>query len=196
MGRMADGDERHGGLERPRSRVFAGVTAGVAPVTRVAIVVSRWNERVTGGLLAGALDTLVAAGLAADAIDVAWVPGAFELPLVADRFAGTGGYAAVICLGAIIRGETEHDRHIAQAVARGIEETGRRHGVPVLFGVLTCQSLEQALARAGIAVGTRAHDGSAPPDNKGAECAAAALEMITLLDRLPGPRPGQASRTA
>lgn len=190
-------DDEDGSAERTgRPRSFAGTTDGVAPGTRVAIVVARWNERVTGGLLAGALERFAAAGLSAAAIDVAWVPGAFELPLVADRLAGTGGYAAVVCLGAIIRGETEHDRHIARAVAGGIEETGRRHGVPVLFGVLTCQSLEQALARAGIAAGTRAHDGAAPPDNKGAECAAAALEMITLFDRLPVPRQGQAPRPA
>jgi 6,7-dimethyl-8-ribityllumazine synthase len=193
MGREGE-DGNNGDAERPRS--FVGSTDGVAPLTRVAIVVSRWNEQVTGGLLAGALERFAAAGLPAAAIDVVWVPGAFELPLVADRLAGTGCYAAVVCLGAIIRGETEHDRHIARAVACGIEATGRRHGVPVLFGVLTCQSLEQALARAGSAAGTRAHDGAVPPDNKGAECAAAALEMITLFDRLPGPRQDRASRPA
>lgn len=167
--------------------MFVGEAAGPAAGRRVAVVVSRWNEQVTAGLLEGALDRLDAAGLPADRVDVAWVPGAFELPLVADRLAATGGYAAILCLGAIIRGETEHDRHIAQAVARGIEATARRHGVPVLFGVLTCQSLEQALARSGRPGGPRSHGGTAPPDNKGAECAAAALEMIALLDRLPGP---------
>ena len=161
---------------------------------RVAIVVSRYNESITRRLLDAAVSRFVAAGLPPSRIDVAWVPGSFEIPLAADRMAASGRYAAVLCLGAIIRGETEHDRHIAQAVARGIEATGRRHGLPVLFGVLTCQTLEQALARAGIAVGTRAHDGAAPPDNKGAECAAAALEMISLLDRLPGSHRGQASR--
>ena len=172
-----------------RPRVFAGVPPSIPPGTRVGIVVARWNEQVTGGLLTGALEHFAAAGLSADAIDVAWVPGAFELPLVADRLAGTGVYAAIVCLGAIIRGETEHDRHIAQAVARGIEAAGRMHGVPVLFGVLTCQTLEQALARSGDAAGTRVHDGAAAPDNKGAECAAAAIEMLTLLDQLPPAAP-------
>jgi 6,7-dimethyl-8-ribityllumazine synthase len=174
-------------------RTFGG-DGGVPAGTRVAIVVSRWNKSVTGGLLAGAVEHLTAAGIDPSAIDVAWVPGAFELPLVADRLASAGGYAAVLCLGAIIRGETEHDRHIAQAVARGIEETARRRGLPVLFGVLTCQTMAQALARAGGGVDAgaavlpdAAGDGKRRIDNKGAECAAAALEMIALLARLPSP---------
>lgn len=187
---MERGQKSHAAASRVHEpRTFAGEATRVAAGLRVAIVVARWNDRVTGGLLAGALDRFAEAGLSADAIDVAWVPGAFELPLVADRLAATGGYAAVVCLGAIIRGETEHDRHIAQAVARGIEAAGRSHGVPVLFGVLTCQTLDQALARSGRGAETRLHDGSAPPDNKGAECAAAAIEMISLLGRLPRPEP-------
>ena len=145
--------------------------------TRVAIVVSRWNEQVTRRLLDGAVGRLAAAGVAGDAVDVAWVPGSFELPAAADRLAATGRYAAVLCLGAIIKGETEHDRYIAHAVAAGVEATARHRGLPVLFGVLTCDNLAQALARA-----------SAPPgDNKGAECAAAALAMIALFAELPAP---------
>jgi len=147
--------------------------------TRVAVVVARWNEHVTRRLLEGALARLAAAGLGRGAVDVAWVPGSFELPLVADRAAASGRYAAVLCLGAIIRGETDHDRHIAGAVAHGIEQAARHRGVPILFGVLTCANEGQALARAVV-----------PPagtddwhDNKGAECAAAALETIAVLGR-------------
>jgi 6,7-dimethyl-8-ribityllumazine synthase len=146
---------------------------------RVAIVVSRYNETVTRRLLDGAVHTFVAAGLPADRIDVAWVPGAFELTLAADRLAAGGHHAAVLCLGAIIKGETSHDRHIATAVASGIEQIGRTRGLPVLFGVLTCDTLAQAMARA--AGGTA--DGFA--GNKGVECATAALEMIMLLRCLP-----------
>ena len=145
---------------------------------RVAVVVSRYNEPVTGRLLDGALFALEAGGVPRERIDVAWVPGAFELPLAADRLAATGTFAAVLCLGAIIRGETSHDRHIAAAVGHGLEETARRHGLPVPFGVLTCDTLAQAFARAA---GSPA-DGFA--GNKGAECAAAALEMISLLAAL------------
>lgn len=146
---------------------------------RVALVVSRYNEVVTRRLRDGAVHALAAAGVAVNAIDVAWVPGAFELTLAADRLAAAGRHAAVLCLGAIIKGETSHDRHIATAVAGGIEQIGRQRGLPVLFGVLTCDSLAQAMARAA----------GGPDDdfagNKGAECAAAAIEMIVLLRRLP-----------
>jgi 6,7-dimethyl-8-ribityllumazine synthase len=155
--------------------------AAPPPGARVAIVVSRWNEQVTRRLLEGAVDRLAAAGIGADAVDIVWVPGAFELPSVADRLAAAGRAAAVLCLGAIIKGETEHDRHIAQAVAAGIEQTARRRGIPVLFGVLTCANLAQALARAG----------TDPASNKGAECATAALEMMALFARLPPPVGGE-----
>ena len=145
--------------------------ATAVPVgTRVAIAVSRYNAGITGKLLEGAVATLNAAGLAGDAIEIAWVPGAFELPLAADRLAATGRVAAVLCLGAVIRGETTHDRHINTAVATGLESVGRQYGLPVLFGVLTCETVGQAEARAGGAVG-----------NKGQECAEAALAMISLL---------------
>ena len=142
--------------------------------TRVAIAVSRYNEGLTCRLLEGAVATLAAAGVAAEMIEIAWVPGAFELPLAADRLAGSGRFAAVICLGVVIRGETSHDRHINTAVATGIEALGRQHGLPVSFGVLTCETVAQAEARAGGAVG-----------NKGEEAADAALAMIRLLASLP-----------
>jgi len=143
---------------------------------RFAIVVSRYNESITGKLLSGALTTLAAAGIADDAVDVAWVPGAFEIPAVAARLAASGRYLAVLCLGAVIKGDTSHDEHINRAVSLGILEASLRSGLPVLFGVLTCDTLEAALNRAGGSVG-----------NKGVECAQAALEMAGLyaiLDRV------------
>ena len=158
--------------------IVEGRAGGLPPAARVAVVVSRYNEPITRRLLDGAVATLVAAGLPADRIDVAWVPGSFELPFVADVMAAGGCYAAVLCLGAIIRGETTHDQHIARAVAGGIEAIARTRGLPVLFGVLTCDTLAQAFARAG----GDASDGFA--GNKGAECAAAAIEMVTLLGGL------------
>jgi 6,7-dimethyl-8-ribityllumazine synthase len=149
--------------------------ASVGPVSgRFGVVVSRYNESITNRLLEGAVDTLKSHGVADEEIDVAWAPGAFELPLVADRLAGSGRYVAVLALGAVIRGETSHDQHINRAVSLGLTEAGLRSGVPVLFGVLTCETLEQAIHRAGGNVG-----------NKGCECAAAALEMVRLLEQLP-----------
>ena len=164
-----------------KSRPRGGTPDGLPPDTRVAVAVARWNEVVTRGMLSAARATLAAAGLADDAVDVVWVPGSFELPLAADRLAATGRYAAVLCLGAIIRGETSHDRHIATAVAAGIEQTARARGLPVLFGVLTCDTPAQAAARSG---GT-ATDGYT--GNKGAECAVAALEMIAVLAAIGSP---------
>ena len=147
----------------------------------MAIVVARWNETITRRLLDAAIASFTLAGLPPTAVDVIWVPGSFELPLVADRVAAGGRHAAVVCLGAIIKGETSHDQHIARAVAHGIEEVGRTRGLPVVFGVLTCETLAQAMARAG-------DNGTAAADrfvgNKGAEAAAAAIEMVTLLRQL------------
>jgi 6,7-dimethyl-8-ribityllumazine synthase len=152
-------------------RVFEGNLT--APLGALAIVVSRYNEPISRKLLAGALETLVENGVSDTKIDVAWVPGAFEIPLVAHTMAMSRRYAAVICLGAVIRGETTHDRHINRAVSIGLGEAGMHSGVPVLFGVLTCDTLEQAIHRSGGNVG-----------NKGSECALAALEMINLLAKL------------
>jgi 6,7-dimethyl-8-ribityllumazine synthase len=136
--------------------------------------VARFNQSITSRLLEGALETLKAGGVPDDAIDVAWVPGAFEIPLAADRLARSRSYCAVICLGAVIRGETTHDQHINRAVSLALSETAVQSGIPVLFGVLSCDTLEQAIQRAGGRVG-----------NKGSECAAAALEMVHLLAQLP-----------
>lgn len=143
---------------------------------RFAIVVARYNESITSRLLSGATETLVGNGVPDDAIDVAWVPGAFELPVAAAAMVRTGKYRAVLCLGAVIRGETTHDEHINRAVSLAISELSLETGVPVLFGVLTCNNLEQAIHRAGGNIG-----------NKGCECAEAALRMASLLHQLAHP---------
>jgi 6,7-dimethyl-8-ribityllumazine synthase len=153
------------------ARIYEG--RAVKPAGSLAIVVSRYNESITRNLLKGALETLAEHGVADDQVDVAWVPGAWEISLVADRLAASDRYAAVICLGAVIRGETTHDQHINRAVSLQLAESGLAHGVPVLFGLLTCETVEQAIHRSGGNVG-----------NKGRECALAALEMIDLLAKL------------
>lgn len=153
---------------------------------RFAIVVSRFNEAVTTGLLDGALRTLTEYGVPDERIDVFWTPGAFEIPTVAVRLAAESRYAALICLGAVIRGETSHDRHINRAVSLALSKIGVRYGLPVLFGVLTCDTLEQALARSGGSAPTVGKDHTAPQKgNKGVDCALAALEMVDLLSKLP-----------
>ncbi|MES1213681.1 MAG: 6,7-dimethyl-8-ribityllumazine synthase [Singulisphaera sp.] len=153
-------------------QTYQGEAKGTS--AEIAIVISRYNESVTGRLLSGALETLASRGIADQQITVAWVPGAFELPVVAGRLAASERFAAVICLGAVIRGETTHDQHINRAVSLELSALSVRTGVPVLFGLLTCDSLEQAIHRSGGNVG-----------NKGSDCAEAALEMIDLLGRLP-----------
>ena len=154
------------------------------PDTRVAVVAARWNADVVAGLVAGAQARLAAAGLGGESVDVVRVPGSFELPLAADRLAASGRYAAVLCLGAIVRGETTHDRHIATAVAAGIEQAARAHGVPILFGVLTCETEDQARARSRVPAAGGAWDAAAFAANKGAEASAAAVEMMTVLATL------------
>src|SRR3954468_6885248 len=145
------------------------------PLTaRFAIVVARYNEHITTKLLTGAVETLRAAGVSDDAIDIAWVPGAWEIPLVTQRMALSEQYEAVLCLGAVIKGETTHDEHINRQVSASLGQIALESDIPVLFGVLTCNTVEQAIHRAGGNVG-----------NKGQECAAAALEMVRLLDKLP-----------
>jgi 6,7-dimethyl-8-ribityllumazine synthase len=145
----------------------------LTPDDRFGIVVARWNEAITRKLLDGALTALAAHGVADEAIDIAWVPGSFEIPLAAQRMAVSDEYAAVLCLGAVIRGETFHDQHINRAVSLAISQIALTANVPVLFGVLTCETMEQAIHRAGGNVG-----------NKGAECAEAALHMVGLLKNL------------
>jgi 6,7-dimethyl-8-ribityllumazine synthase len=141
---------------------------------RIAVIAARFNEMITGKLVEGALSGLAKHGVGTDDVDVAWVPGAFEIPLVASRLARTRRYAAVICLGAVIRGDTAHFDLVANESARGIAQVALETGVPVIFEVLATDDLAQAEARAG---GTHG--------NKGWEAAEAALEMAWLLDRLP-----------
>jgi 6,7-dimethyl-8-ribityllumazine synthase len=145
------------------------------PPGRFALVAARFNGAVVEGLVAGALDGLRRHGVADDAIDVVRVPGSFEIPLAAQRLAAGGRYAAVICLGAVIRGETGHYDHVAGEAAGGVARAALATGVPVVFGILTCETLEQALNRAGAKSG-----------NKGFDAALAAIEMVNLLRRLPG----------
>jgi 6,7-dimethyl-8-ribityllumazine synthase len=141
---------------------------------RLAIVVARFNELVTGKLVDGAVECLRAHGIDEDDLLVAWVPGAFELPLVSRRLAASGGFDAVICLGAVVRGETPHFDHVAGQAALGIRTAAVDTGVPVIFGVLTTDTLEQAIDRSGGKHG-----------NKGWDAAMAALETASVLDQLP-----------
>jgi 6,7-dimethyl-8-ribityllumazine synthase len=140
---------------------------------RIAIVAARFNERVTAKLVAGATEGLEANGVAADAIDVVWVPGAFEIPPIADRLARGGRYDGVICLGAVIRGETAHFELVANEAARGIAEVARTTGVPTIFEVLAADSLALAEARAGGEHG-----------NRGWDAASAVLEMASVVAAL------------
>ncbi|HYZ11064.1 MAG TPA: 6,7-dimethyl-8-ribityllumazine synthase [Actinomycetota bacterium] len=141
---------------------------------RFAVAVSRFNEVVTSRLLEGALAALGHHGVADDDVEVAWTPGAFELPLVAKRLAESEGFDAVVCLGAVIRGETAHFEYVAGECARGIQRVALDTGVPCVFGVLTTETMAQALDRAGGEHG-----------NKGWEAATAAIEMAGLLEELP-----------
>lgn len=141
---------------------------------RFAVVASRFNGVVTEKLVEGALAAFRKLGIAPDDLEVIWTPGAFELPLAAGRLANSGQFDAVVCLGAVIRGETPHFEYVAGETARGVQHVALESGVPCTFGVLTTNSLEQALDRAGGKHG-----------NKGWDAATAAVEMASLLDDLP-----------
>lgn len=138
---------------------------------KVAIVVSRFNEFISSRLLDGALDCLRRHDVAENDITVAWTPGSFEIPLVAKKLAQSGKYGAVICLGAIIRGSTPHFDYVAAEASKGVAQAALETGMPVLFGILTCDSIEQAIERAGTKL-----------DNKGFSAAMAAVEMANLFD--------------
>ena len=147
----------------------------VAKGIRVGIVAARFNEFITSKLLSGALDGLVRHDVQEEDIHVAWVPGAFEIPLIASKMAGSGKYDAVICLGAVIRGSTSHYDYVCNEVSKGIAAVGLDSGIPVLFGVLTTENIEQAIERAGTKAG-----------NKGYDCALSAIEMVDLLRQMEG----------
>jgi 6,7-dimethyl-8-ribityllumazine synthase len=141
---------------------------------RIALACGRFNDLITERLLTGARDALVRHGVDEASITEVWCPGAFELPLVASRLAQSGEYDAIVCLGAVIRGATSHYDFVAGECASGIARVGLDTGLPVIFGVLTTETIEQAIERAGTKMG-----------NKGAECALTAIEMVDLLRQLP-----------
>lgn len=145
----------------------------VASNIKVAIVAARFNEFITSKLIGGAMDGLSRHGVQEADIHLAWVPGAFEIPLVAAKLANSGKYDAVICLGAVIRGSTSHYDYVCAEVSKGIATVSLQAQIPVLFGVLTTDTIEQAIERAGSKAG-----------NKGAECAQGAIEMVNLLHAL------------
>ena len=137
---------------------------------KVGIVAARFNEIIVNKLLGGAIDGLVRHGVEEDNITAAWVPGAFEIPLAADKMAASGKYDAVIAVGAVIRGSTSHYDYVCAEVSKGVAQASVKNGVPVMFGVITTDNIEQAIERAGSKAG-----------NKGAECAVGAIEMVNLL---------------
>ena len=145
----------------------------VAEGLKVGIVVGRFNEFIVSKLLGGALDGLKRHGVEENNIDVAWVPGAFEIPMIANRMASSGEYDAVICLGAVIKGSTSHYDYVCAEVSKGIAQVGMNTGVPTIFGILTTDNIEQAIERAGTKAG-----------NKGYDAACTAIEMVNLLKEM------------
>lgn len=152
--------------------IFEGSLISESDV-KIGIVASRFNEFIVSKLLSGANDGLVRHGVKNDNIYVSWVPGAFEIPIIAAKMAESGKYNAIICLGAVIRGDTSHYDYVCNEVSKGIAQVSLSSGVPVLFGVLTTDNIEQAIERTGSKAG-----------NKGFECAEAAIEMINLINAL------------
>lgn len=140
---------------------------------RIGIVVARFNEFITSKLLGGALDGLLRHDVKEENIQIAWVPGAFEIPLIASKMAKSGKYDAVLCLGAVIRGSTTHYDYVCSEVSKGIASVSLANDIPVLFGVLTTENIEQAIERAGTKAG-----------NKGYDCAVGAIEMVNLMRKM------------
>jgi 6,7-dimethyl-8-ribityllumazine synthase len=171
-----------GGSEPAKYRELTGelTAAGL----RFAIVVSRFNGFVTERLLNGAVDALTRSGAKPAEIDVARVPGAMEIPLAAEQLAGTGRYDAIVCLGAVIRGETPHFEYVCAESSRGVAQASLRAGVPISYGILTVENLEQAVDRAGLKSG-----------NKGFEAAMSAVEMANLLRKIRQPAAPSRKRT-
>jgi len=152
------------------ANVFEGKLLGDGQ--RFGVIVSRFNEFITNKLLAGCLDTLTRHGVDPNAIDIAWVPGAFEMPLAAQRMAARD-YDAVICLGAVIRGATPHFEYVSAEVTKGIAQVGLNSGIPVIYGIITADTIEQAIERAGTKAG-----------NKGSDAAITAIEMVNLFKQI------------
>ncbi|MGN0107027.1 MAG: 6,7-dimethyl-8-ribityllumazine synthase [Hominilimicola sp.] len=152
-------------------KVIEGVYSGEG--LKIGIIASRFNEFITSKLVSGAEDCLKRHGVADDDMSVAWVPGAFEIPVIAKKMAASGKYDAVICVGAVIRGATSHYDYVCNEVSKGIAAVSLETGVPVLFGILTTDTIEQAIERAGTKAG-----------NKGTDCAMSALEMVNLIKNI------------
>jgi len=152
-------------------RTFEGKL--VAENIKIGIVAARFNEFITSKLLSGSLDGLKRHGVKDDDIEIAWVPGAFEIPVVAKKMAKSGKYDAVICLGAVIRGATSHYDYVCSEVSKGIANISLELGIPILFGILTTNNIEQAIERAGTKAG-----------NKGYDCALSAIEMVNLMKQM------------
>ena len=140
---------------------------------KVAIVASRFNEIIVKKLLDGAVDGLIRHGVKDDNITAVWVPGAFEIPVIADKLAQSGKYDAVIAVSAVIRGATSHYDYVCNEVSKGVAQVGLKNGIPVLFGIITTENIEQAIERAGSKAG-----------NKGYDCALSAVEMVNLMKKL------------
>lgn len=151
--------------------VLAGNVIGQG--MKIGIVAARFNELIVSKLLSGAVDGLVRHGVEEDDITAAWVPGAFEIPLMAEKMAQSGKYDAIICVGAVIRGSTSHYDYVCNEVSKGIAQVGLKSGIPVLFGVVTTENIEQAIERAGTKAG-----------NKGYDCALSAIEMVNLMRQM------------
>ena len=147
----------------------------IAKSMKVGIVAARFNEFITNKLLGGAMDGLLRHGVQEEDIQVAWVPGAFEIPLIASKMAKSGKYDAVICLGAVIRGSTTHYDYVCSEVSKGIATVSLHSDIPVMFGVITTENIEQAIERAGTKAG-----------NKGYDCALGAVEMVNLIREIEG----------
>jgi 6,7-dimethyl-8-ribityllumazine synthase len=153
--------------------VYEGKLVAEGKGMKVGIVASRFNEFITSKLLSGAVDGLTRHGVEDEDISVAWVPGAFEIPLTAQKMAKSGKYDAVICVGAVIRGNTSHYDYVCAEVSKGIANVSLANDVPVMFGVVTTENIEQAIERAGTKAG-----------NKGYDCALSAIEMVNLLKQM------------
>jgi 6,7-dimethyl-8-ribityllumazine synthase len=145
----------------------------IAKGLKVGIVCARFNEFITSRLLGGAMDGLVRHGVNEDDVEVAWVPGAFEIPLIAQKMVQSGKYDAIIALGAVIRGSTSHYDYVCNEVSKGIAQVSMQTGTPVMFGVITTENIEQAIERAGTKAG-----------NKGYDCALGAIEMVNLIGQI------------
>lgn len=158
-------------MPNKKMKTFEGklVTADI----KIGIIAGRFNEFITSKLLSGAIDCLVRHDVKEENIEIAWVPGAFEIPLIAAKMAESKKYDAIICLGAVIRGNTSHYDYVCSEVSKGIAATSLKYGLPVMFGVLTTENIEQAIERAGTKAG-----------NKGYDCALSAIEMVNLIKGL------------